>query len=188
LLKKPAFTVLLMANCVGYFALFGVIFNIPSRAASLGVDPSLVPYVLPILNAVSLAGRRVHYLVSLASLTLILPMPPDSFRVSLRIASGRSTLGGLRTCSPPSSFLLRELLFLIWKPIKLRLTSLFNRWIPAKNELGVLWTAATYGFSSGAWVRSSTYEASWSNSHFPLLQVSVLPACIPRIAGPENVA
>lgn len=64
LLQKKAFLALLLANCVGYFALFGPIFNIQSRAVSLGVRESLTPYILPILNAVSILGRIIPGMIS----------------------------------------------------------------------------------------------------------------------------
>lgn len=59
-LRNKSFTVLLLANMVGFFALFGIIFNIPTRAALVGVDPKLRPYILPILNVFSCFGRYVQ--------------------------------------------------------------------------------------------------------------------------------
>ncbi|ORY75340.1 major facilitator superfamily domain-containing protein [Leucosporidium creatinivorum] len=129
LLRKKSFLALLLANCIGYFALFGPIFNIQSRAVSLGVRASLTPYILPILNAVSLLGRIIPGMIS-------------------------DRLGPMNTWTMANF---------------LGAIVIFAAWIPSHNELGILWTAALYGITSGAWV-------------------SVLPGCVPRLAGPENVA
>lgn len=128
-LRKPAFTLLLLSNMIGYFGLFGVIFFIQSRAASLGVSPSLTPYVLSILNAVSILGRILPGLVA-------------------------DRIG------PMNTWMLANVLSLVF---------VLAAWVPASNTAGVIVTACLYGFSSGAWV-------------------SVLPACVPKVAGPQNVA
>lgn len=127
-LRKPAFTVLLFSNMVGYFGLFGVIFFIQSRATSLGVTSSLVPYMLPILNAASFPGRIIPGLLA------------DRF--------GPLNVWFCANCASTIFILLG--------------------WVLAKSEAGLLVVGIFYGFSSGAWV-------------------SVLPACVPRVAGPENV-
>jgi len=128
-LKKPAFTALLLANMSGYFGLFGVIFFLESRAASLAINPALQPYMLSILNAASLPGRIIPGLLA------------DRF-------------------GPINTWLFANAASTIF---------IFAAWVPSNNQAGLVATAILYGISSGAWV-------------------SVLPACIPRVAGPENVA
>ncbi|KAH9905703.1 major facilitator superfamily domain-containing protein [Xylariomycetidae sp. FL2044] len=58
-LREPAFALVL---CAGFFFFWGMFlpFNyILLQAQQQGVDPALVPYILPILNALSIPGRIV---------------------------------------------------------------------------------------------------------------------------------
>lgn len=55
--KEPKFTIVVIASFFLFWGLFLPFNYLILQAADAGIDPTLVPYILPILNALSIPGR-----------------------------------------------------------------------------------------------------------------------------------